>query len=69
MKLSPHTAPVEPEDLLIRMHNLFGAAVERHRQALRGRLPLAVPRLRGPLGVPRHGHPGLHPYEGQHPRR
>ncbi|MGK5543785.1 hypothetical protein ACSNOH_03455 [Streptomyces sp. URMC 127] len=28
MKLSPHTTPVEPVDLLIRLHNLVGAAVD-----------------------------------------
>ncbi|MFF7727676.1 hypothetical protein [Streptomyces sp. NPDC008001] len=28
MKLSPHTMPVEPADLLIRLHNLVGAAVD-----------------------------------------
>ncbi|MET9598103.1 hypothetical protein [Streptomyces sp. NPDC006459] len=28
MKLSPNTAPVEPGDLLIRMHNQVGAAVD-----------------------------------------
>ncbi|MFP1627347.1 hypothetical protein ACLB9X_19770 [Streptomyces sp. 5K101] len=28
MKLSPNTAPVEPDDLLIRMHNQVGAAVD-----------------------------------------
>ncbi|UQX01001.1 hypothetical protein [Streptomyces sp. RerS4] len=28
MKLSPITAPAEPDDLLIRMHNQVGAAVD-----------------------------------------
>ncbi|GGR39235.1 hypothetical protein FHS38_005385 [Streptomyces netropsis] len=28
MKLSPNTTPLEPADLLIRMHNLVGAAVD-----------------------------------------
>ncbi|MBF6045960.1 hypothetical protein GO001_12090 [Streptomyces sp. NRRL B-1677] len=28
MKLSPHTTPAEPADLLIRLHNLVGAAVD-----------------------------------------
>ncbi|MFJ3962041.1 hypothetical protein [Streptomyces sp. NPDC090036] len=28
MKLSPHTAPAEPDNLLIRMHNQVGAAVD-----------------------------------------
>ncbi|EFL26688.1 hypothetical protein SSOG_06402 [Streptomyces himastatinicus ATCC 53653] len=28
MKLSPHTAPAESTDLLIRMHNQVGAAVD-----------------------------------------
>ncbi|MGW0559497.1 hypothetical protein ACWDZ4_02410 [Streptomyces sp. NPDC003016] len=28
MKLSPNTAPVEPTDLLIRLHNQVGAAVD-----------------------------------------
>ncbi|MFD6227841.1 hypothetical protein ACFWFZ_13310 [Streptomyces sp. NPDC060232] len=28
MKLSPNTAPGEPDDLLIRMHNQVGAAVD-----------------------------------------
>ncbi|MBF6046397.1 hypothetical protein GO001_14375 [Streptomyces sp. NRRL B-1677] len=28
MKLSPNTTPVEPGDLLIRLHNLVGAAVD-----------------------------------------
>ncbi|WP_406530770.1 hypothetical protein [Streptomyces sp. I8-5] len=28
MKLSPHSSPAEPVDLLIRMHNLVGAAVD-----------------------------------------
>ncbi|WP_028814729.1 hypothetical protein [Streptomyces flavidovirens] len=28
MKLSPNTAPVEPDDLLIRLHNMVGAAVD-----------------------------------------
>lgn len=28
MKLSPHTTPVEPADLLIRMHNQVSAAVD-----------------------------------------
>ncbi|MFE9483423.1 hypothetical protein ACFYNM_33075 [Streptomyces spororaveus] len=28
MKLSPNTAPGEPGDLLIRMHNMVGAAVD-----------------------------------------
>ncbi|GGR40854.1 hypothetical protein [Streptomyces netropsis] len=28
MKLSPNTSPLEPADLLIRMHNLVGAAVD-----------------------------------------
>ncbi|MFP1627442.1 hypothetical protein ACLB9X_20255 [Streptomyces sp. 5K101] len=39
MKLSPNTAPVEPGDLLIRLHNQFGAAVDvtgsQHGQASR----------------------------------
>ncbi|MFF9406132.1 hypothetical protein ACF1B0_11445 [Streptomyces anandii] len=28
MKLSPHTAPAEPDNLLIRLHNQVGAAVD-----------------------------------------
>ncbi|MFF7298475.1 hypothetical protein [Streptomyces sp. NPDC008265] len=28
MKLSPHTAPAEPDGLLIRFHNQVGAAVD-----------------------------------------
>ncbi|MFI1949399.1 hypothetical protein ACH46F_36805 [Streptomyces virginiae] len=28
MKLSPNTTPVEPTDLLLRMHNQVGAAVD-----------------------------------------
>ncbi|MEV7506789.1 hypothetical protein AB0O57_02390 [Streptomyces sp. NPDC091201] len=28
MKLSPRTAPVEPDNLLIRFHNQIGAAVD-----------------------------------------
>lgn len=28
MKLSPHTAPAEPDNLLIRFHNQLGAAVD-----------------------------------------
>ncbi|KOV14069.1 hypothetical protein ADK91_08135 [Streptomyces sp. XY511] len=28
MKLSPNTAPIEPDNLLIRMHNQVGAAVD-----------------------------------------
>ncbi|GAA3372966.1 hypothetical protein GCM10020367_31040 [Streptomyces sannanensis] len=28
MKLSPNTTPVEPDNLLIRMHNQVGAAVD-----------------------------------------
>ncbi|MCI4081584.1 hypothetical protein MRQ86_14775 [Streptomyces sp. MMS21 TC-5] len=28
MKLSPNSAPAEPDDLLIRMHNQVGAAVD-----------------------------------------
>ncbi|MCX5582098.1 hypothetical protein [Streptomyces erythrochromogenes] len=28
MKLSPNTAPAEPDDLLIRMHNQVGAAID-----------------------------------------
>lgn len=28
MKLSPNTAPVEPDNLLIRLHNQVGAAVD-----------------------------------------
>ncbi|MEV6961887.1 hypothetical protein AB0M97_22330 [Streptomyces sp. NPDC051207] len=39
MKLSPNTAPTEPDDLLIRFHNLVGAAVDvtgrTHGQATR----------------------------------
>ncbi|MFC9623408.1 hypothetical protein ACFTXM_26580 [Streptomyces sp. NPDC056930] len=36
MKLSPHSSPAEPADLLIRMHNQVGAAVDvtgHYRQA------------------------------------
>ncbi|MGW2037005.1 hypothetical protein [Streptomyces virginiae] len=28
MKLSPNTAPIEPDNLLIRIHNQVGAAVD-----------------------------------------
>ncbi|MEU6294051.1 hypothetical protein [Streptomyces erythrochromogenes] len=28
MKLSPNTVPIEPDNLLIRMHNQVGAAVD-----------------------------------------
>ncbi|WP_030717370.1 hypothetical protein [Streptomyces sp. NRRL F-2580] len=28
MKLSPNSAPAEPDDLLIRMHNQIGAAID-----------------------------------------